>query len=245
MSSTEKLDKSNIEDILPLTPMQESMLFQYLKSPQSEAYFEQLCLTLHGQIQSEVFRQAWEFVAETNEILRTVFRWDKLEQPIQVVLKKKDIPIRECDFTSFDHPQIQEMIAQVRDQDREEKIDLRTAPFRITLCKSEDEVFEMIISNHHILYDGWSNGILLDEFIEAYNRFFEGAIPNRPQKNQFKDFIKWQREQDKEGQQQYWGKYLQGFDTRTPLPLARKRQSDSFQSDEFSCFLPDELMQPN
>jgi FkbH-like protein len=101
MSVAEKFEKTNIEDILPLTPMQESMLFQYLNHPDTEQYFEQLCLALQGRINSVIFRRAWNLVADANEALRTVFRWDKLEHPVQLVLKNRELPIREYDFSDM------------------------------------------------------------------------------------------------------------------------------------------------
>ena len=86
-----KFDKKNIEDVLPLTPMQEGMLFHYLKDPGSDIYFEQLSLEIAGQIDLEHFEQEWNFVIETNEMLRAVFRWEKIEHPIQIILKKHQL----------------------------------------------------------------------------------------------------------------------------------------------------------
>ena len=82
-----RLDNKNIEDILALTPMQEGMLFHYLKDPNSDYYFEQLSLEISGEIDVEIFQKAWNFVIGTNEMLWVVFRWEKLENPIQVILR--------------------------------------------------------------------------------------------------------------------------------------------------------------
>lgn len=87
MGKGSKIDKSNIEEILSLSPMQEGMLFHYLTEPHSEQYFEQLSLRLLGEINMEIFEKAWEFVTYNNDMLRTLFRWDKLDKPIQLVLK--------------------------------------------------------------------------------------------------------------------------------------------------------------
>ena len=70
-----KLARKDIEDIFALTAMQEGMLFHYLKEPESDVYFEQLSLSLVGDINTEIFEQAWNFVVQTNEMLRTMFRW--------------------------------------------------------------------------------------------------------------------------------------------------------------------------
>ena len=241
MSVVEKFEKTNIEDLLPLTPMQESMLFQYLNHPQTDQYFEQLSLKLQGEIDGVVFQKAWGLVAETNEILRTVYRWDKLEHPVQVILKNRDLPIREYDFNGFPGHQRQDLISEVKAKDFREKIDLSEAPFRITLCKITPEESEMIISNHHILYDGWSNGILLNEFIETYNRLMEGREPIRPQKTKFREFIKWLGNQDKLAQKNYWKGYLQDFHIKTQLPFDRKRNSEIFNSGEYHLVINKQL----
>lgn len=79
-----KVSKEDIEDILSLTPMQEGMLFHYLQDSQADLYFEQLCLQISGSIDINIFEQAWNFVIDTNEMLRTVFRWEKMKNPAQV-----------------------------------------------------------------------------------------------------------------------------------------------------------------
>ncbi len=74
MSKVENLGKKNIEDILALTPMQEGMLFHYLKSPDSSRYVEQLSLQLSGEFDPHAISAAWSAVIGNNEMLRAIFR---------------------------------------------------------------------------------------------------------------------------------------------------------------------------
>jgi hypothetical protein len=83
-----KIDKRNIEDIIALSPMQEGLLFHYLKEPQSDLYFEQLSLKISGKMDRLIFEKAWSIVIDTNEMLRTVFLWENVQKPVQVVLKE-------------------------------------------------------------------------------------------------------------------------------------------------------------
>ena len=87
------LEKKDIEDIFALTPMQQGILFHYLKDPRGELYFEQLSLEISGEIDTEIFKKAWNLTIETNEMLRTVFRWEKVENPIQIILKNHQFMI--------------------------------------------------------------------------------------------------------------------------------------------------------
>ncbi len=101
------------------------------------------------------------------------------------------------------------LLAEIKTANREKKFDLHQPPFRVTLCQTAQNKAEMIITNHHILYDGWSNGILLKEFFSAYNDLFDQREPPKITKSGFKDFLKWIRErQNKEEQEKFWKEYL-------------------------------------
>jgi hypothetical protein len=83
----------------------------------------------------------------------------------------------------------------------------------------------MNISNHHILYDGWSNGIILKEFFSAFHKQCQGVpSPEVPIKPLFKEFIRWLQNQDRTKQEQYWREYLAGFETRTELPIQGRKE---------------------
>nr|NIM15781.1 AMP-binding protein [Candidatus Aminicenantes bacterium]NIM82558.1 AMP-binding protein [Candidatus Aminicenantes bacterium]NIN21918.1 AMP-binding protein [Candidatus Aminicenantes bacterium]NIN45696.1 AMP-binding protein [Candidatus Aminicenantes bacterium]NIN88531.1 AMP-binding protein [Candidatus Aminicenantes bacterium] len=209
----------DIEDIIALTPMQEGMLFHYLKDPGSDYYFEQLCLTITGRIDLNGFKRAWEVVVETNEMLRTRFSWEKLEKPVQIILKKHSPRLIFHDF-SADGEAID--IEEVKSGDRREKFDLKEVPFRIILCKIETDKYEMIISNHHILYDGWSNGIILKEFLEAYRQADKKIKAIAPVKTKFKEFVRWLQNRGVGEEEKYWREYLQGFESGTGISLKKE-----------------------
>ena len=170
MDKVKKLTKRDIEDILALTPMQEGMLFHYLNNPSGDQYFEQLSLILSGEIDIHRFETAWNIVIETNPVLRTVFRWEKTDMPVQVILKHYVLKPVQHDFSgdALSPRQQQQLVEEARSKDRENSFDLRDVPFRVTLCKLQPDEYCMLVSNHHILYDGWSGGIILNEFFEAY-----------------------------------------------------------------------------
>ena len=174
--SMKKLDPKRIENILPLTPLQEGMLFHYLQNPNSEFYFEQLTLEIFGTIAVDLFEKAWNHVVQANEMLRTAFRWEKLEKPSQVIFKENPCEIRFHDLTDIEEERKKEFLVKIKTGDRDEGFDLMCVPFRIILCKLGGIQYEMIISNHHILYDGWSNGIILKEFFNAYRQLSSGTL---------------------------------------------------------------------
>jgi len=219
-----ELNRKSIEDILALAPMQEGMLFHYLKEPEKHHYFEQLNLKISGKIDIDCFEQAWNFVIETNEVLRTVFRWEKLKSPTQLILKKHTLTLRYHDFSTVDIGEKTGRIEEIKVNDRKERFDLREVPFRVSLCRVEEDKYEMIISNHHILYDGWSTGIILREFVTAYTDVFNKKNLVKPLKTKFKEFIRWNRERDrKDKEETFWKAYLKGFDTPSEFSIKRRK----------------------
>jgi tyrocidine synthetase III len=227
MKKSKKLYKKDIKDIVSLSPMQEGILFHYLKAPDSHQYVIQLSLNVSMELEFSPFEKAWNFIIACNETLRTVFRWEKLKEPVQLVLIRHRLRINFHDFSNKGREEAKLSLSDLRIKDRNYKFNLLEVPFRITLCKVKENNFEIIISNHHILYDGWSTGIILTEFFGAYNDFSNGIEPLQPQKIRFKEFIRWSKSQDKQKQEEYWKNYLQDFETRIPLPV-KQRKDDGF-----------------
>ncbi|MCP4154621.1 MAG: hypothetical protein GY757_43255, partial [bacterium] len=258
-----KKDKKNIANIMALTPVQQGMLFLYLKEPADGLYFEQLTLELStlelstlerstlehsGRIEKELFEKAWNTVIQTNEMQRTFFRWEKIKNPVGVVLKQHHIKPRYYDSQDScskvcppqgatplkkaipdpDQEQNRQKarLEEIKAKDRKEGFDLQEVPFRITLYKHEDRRYTMIISHHHILYDGWSNGIILKEFFTAYDLLSKGKTPEPIAKTKFKDFIKWQQDRDKNKEKEFWKNYLSGIDAQRELSIKGKKNRE-------------------
>ncbi|MGM1050340.1 MAG: condensation domain-containing protein, partial [Bacillota bacterium] len=200
--------RSNVEDIISLTSMQEGMLFHYLMEPDSPKYHEQISVCLVGNVNPDVLQKAWDFVVKKNEMLRTVYRWKNIEKPVQIILKSHDVSMRHYDFSKEDPATKEKLLEGIRQADLKDRIDLETETLRIYLCKNTKNEYTMVVSNHHILYDGWSNAIIIRELLEAYNALYKGLTPESINKSKFKEFVKWSKSQDKARQKAYWANYL-------------------------------------
>ncbi|MCK4257933.1 MAG: amino acid adenylation domain-containing protein [Halanaerobiales bacterium] len=242
MNIKEKIKKENIEDILALSPMQEGMFFHYLKDNDTDLYFEQLSINITGRLDFYLFNKTWNIVIDQNAMLRTGFVWEKLERPIQIVLKRLNFSIDKYDFSSLKDGKKNESLKQLKEQDRKKRFDLEKGPlFRVTLCKLEEENFEIIISNHHIIYDGWSNGIILNDFLNIYSLLNKGQHPIQSKKTKFKEYLRWLRVQDKVRQETFWREDLKDFEEKTELPTDQK-ESDTHDVEKFTYKLPDKLV---
>ncbi|MCU0285422.1 MAG: condensation domain-containing protein, partial [Acidobacteria bacterium] len=217
MEKLQEQNPNNISDIFALSPLQEGMLFHYLKEP-GKHYFEQLSLEIRGEVDKEIFAKAWDLVIETNEMLRCAFRWEKLAAPIQIILNEHS-----CHPVYLDLTNNILTSAEIKAKDMAGGFDLTHPPFRILLCKTAEKKYELIISNHHILYDGWSNGIILKEFFNAYHALSTGEKSFKlPIKTPFKEFIKWLQSQNKNSQAKFWKDYLAGLEAPSEFPVKRK-----------------------
>ncbi|MCK4257387.1 MAG: amino acid adenylation domain-containing protein [Halanaerobiales bacterium] len=243
MAKKLKISKEDVQDILALSPLQEGMLYHYLKRPESDQYFVQLCLNLTGSINNDIFKKAWNYVVQTNEMLRTVFMWETFKNPIQVVLKKRDVEIQEYDFSDIENIAARtKRLNQVKEKDKNNKFQLESGSlFRIILCKLSQNNYEMIISYHHIVYDGWSNGIVLKEFFAVYDQFAKGQTSLKITKNSYKEFLKWVHNQNQNQQAQYWREYLQDFDSKTELPTYLKKESEIIIAENYLLNFPHDL----
>lgn len=233
MNDLTKLQKQDIEDIMNLSPVQEGMLFHYLSEPESELYFEQLSFNMTGNIDILTVKKAWEHVTKTNEMLRAVYRWQKLQRPVQIILRNHVVPFIEYDLTELPEHEKQASLERIKIKDRCERIDLSLAPMRILFCTLEEHSFQMVLSHYHIILDGWSNGVLLKEFLEAYNAISEGKRPDIHVKSKYKQFLKWNNALDKNRHIVYWEKHLAGFNNKTLLPFDRKKGEGSVDTESY------------
>ncbi|URZ00311.1 non-ribosomal peptide synthetase [Clostridium felsineum] len=241
MEDFQKLNKDNVEDMIPLTSMQEEMLFTYLKDENSEQYFEQLSLNLKGNINIEMFKKSWQNVINSNEMLRTIYRWKNISHPIQIILKNHTIPIFEIDLSNLEYNLKKVNLDKIKKKDKKRGIDITREPMRITLCKITEDEYEMIISNHHIIYDGWSNSIILKEFFGFYNGFSDGKDISRIRKNRYREFIKFNEGVDKISQKEYWKEYLDKIDTVTTVPFKVSSQYKKNKMKDYSIKLSGEI----
>src|ERR687892_266169 len=87
-----RLPAKNVEDIYPLSPLQQGLLFHTLHAPESEVYREQMSCRLKGNLNRSAFKQASGQVVQRHALLRTACLWEGLEEPLQVVRSRDTLP---------------------------------------------------------------------------------------------------------------------------------------------------------
>ncbi len=213
---------TNVEDIYPLSPMQEGMLFHSLYDPQSEVYFEQITFTLHGNLNVAAFQQAWQQVIARHPILRTLFLWEQLDTPLQVVRQQVALPWTVLDWRSVPVSEHEERLQEFRHADRAQGFDLSQAPLlRLNLICLSEHVYHFTWSFHHILLDGWSVATVIGEVFAYYRAARQEQTFSHAASRPYSDYIAWLQQQDLAQAQTFWRETLRGYTTPTPLGIDR------------------------
>ncbi|MGA9768120.1 MAG: amino acid adenylation domain-containing protein, partial [Blastocatellia bacterium] len=218
------VDKGNVEAVYPLSPMQSGMLFHSLREPQAGYHIEQNRYTLTGKLNIESFELAWRKVIGRHSILRTAF--SSAGKMSQVVFRDVALPIDKQDLRHLLPAEQEDRLRAVLEADRRRVSETTKAPLmRLTLLRMADDSYLFIWSCHHLLMDGWSCAMVLDELVAYYNADEQGRELNLPSPKPFHDYILWLQKQDRGRAEEFWKTSLQGFSAPTPLPIQVARNN--------------------
>ncbi|HYO12017.1 MAG TPA: amino acid adenylation domain-containing protein, partial [Thermoanaerobaculia bacterium] len=216
-----------VEDLYPLTPIQQGMLFTELYSPEAGLYFEHLAGTLRGPLDVAAFRRAWQAVVDRHSALRTALLWREVDRPLQVVRRGVELPWSEEDWRGEADPEAR--LHRWLAGDRARGLDLARAPLmRAALLRTGEAEHRFVWSFHHVLVDGWCIPLLLRDVFVSYEAFRQGREPALPPVRPYRDFIAWLAGQDPARSEGFWRELLAGFDAPTPLPFDRPENPASF-----------------
>jgi amino acid adenylation domain-containing protein len=219
------MNRKNVEDLYPLSPLQQGMLFHTLYSPGSGAYLEQFAMTLRGTVHADAFRRAWQAVVDRHPVLRTGFVWEGVPQPLQVVFREAEVPFAYDDWRALPAAERELRYAAEMDAERAAGLDLAKAPLlRVRLYRTGEDEHRFVLTAHHMLLDGWSLPIVLGEFAALYHGFVHGDPPRLPARRPYREYIAWLKKQDAGAAEAFWRARLAGFESPTPLPLDRAPQ---------------------
>ncbi|WP_405655597.1 non-ribosomal peptide synthase/polyketide synthase [Streptomyces sp. RK9] len=215
-------DGRGVEDLLPLTPLQEGMLFHRLVGGADDVYVDQAALLLEGVADAHAFARAWQEVADATPALRTSVVWEDVPVPLQVVHREACVPVTHVDWRDVADEERATRFERLRADDLARGIDLTVAPLmRLTLVRLPDARLHLLWTSHHLILDGWSLAQVLTEVGERYAALVSGAEPKPLVRRPFGDYVRWLAEQDGTAARAHWRDVLAGFATPTPLPVDR------------------------
>jgi surfactin family lipopeptide synthetase C len=226
-----KLD--NVEDIYPLSPLQEGMLFHTLLSPGSGMYFEQLGFPLSGALDLPSFERAWQKMLDRHTILRTSFHWEDLDKPLQVVQRHVNLPVTHLDWSSLSAGVQEQRLEAFLTADRERGFELSEAPLlRLTVITLADGAWYIVFSLHHLLLDGWSSAVVYKEAAAIYEAACRGEQVELPPCRPYGDYIAWLQHQDLLAAESFWRRMLTGYAGPSTLGVGPARAEDEGCDDQ-------------
>ena len=212
---------SLVEDIYPLTPAQEGMLFHVLHAPGSGMYLLQVSCRLEGELDEEAFAGAWQAVLDRHTILRSAFVADKRDEPFQVVYRSLKLPCERLDWRGLDPERQGAEMQALLERERARGLDPARPPLmRLALVRLGAGAWRFAWTHHHLILDGWSRAAVLREAFAAYEALRAGRPPEAPRPRPFHDYVQWLRRQDGAAAERYWRRALGGF--RAPVRLGRE-----------------------
>ncbi|WP_042000602.1 non-ribosomal peptide synthetase, partial [Streptomyces sp. AcH 505] len=203
--------KSGLEDILPLSPLQEGMLFHNLfDGEELDAYNVQVFVELAGTVDSDRLRTAVGALLRRHANLRAAFRHEGLKRPVQLIPREVAPPWREEDLTSVPAEEREAAAERIASEERWRRFDLSRPPLlRFTLIRLGGGRHRLVLTNHHILLDGWSMPVLLRELMTLYTT--HGDLTALPRVRPYRDYLGWLKSRDREAARLAWTEAFAAF----------------------------------
>ncbi|WP_254205224.1 amino acid adenylation domain-containing protein [Nocardia alni] len=208
-----QLDYPNLVDVWPLSPLQAGMFFHARYDiDATDDYLVQSRFTLTGPVDADRLRAAAQALVDRHESLRTGFV-ETGQGPRQVVLAGVPVEFRVLD------PADRAEADRVIELDSTTRFDLAHPPLlRFIFARTDIDTCTLVMTNHHIVLDGWSGPLLVRELLALYQSSGDPSV--LPAAGSYREFLSWLGEQDAETSKAAWQQALSGLESPTRVTSA-------------------------
>ncbi|XBX10633.1 amino acid adenylation domain-containing protein (plasmid) [Enterocloster clostridioformis] len=205
-----------IERIYPLTSMQEGMLYEKLANEESTQYVVQQVMKLKD-LNSANMRAAFEALAAKHDILHTMIKYKGVNPPRQVLLEERRPEYKYIEAVSKEEYQ------EIKSRDVKRGFDLEEDTLiRMTVVRISQEEYRLILTNHHIIADGWCLSIIYGDLFRYYTALEAGQKLPKEHGGKYEEFVRHTGARDKEGSLGYWENLLEDYEEQANiLPLGK------------------------
>ncbi|WP_157108693.1 non-ribosomal peptide synthetase, partial [Aldersonia kunmingensis] len=212
----------NLTDVWQLAPMQSGMLFHAMLTADAggvDVYTTQVSLHLGGYVDPERLQGAAQALTDRYTNLRTAFTHDSSGAMVQLVLERVELPWRELDLTGLPEGERAEQARAVLAADQSDGFDTTRPPLvRFTLIRTGHDVWQLGVTAHHVLLDGWSMPLLMRDLLVLYA--VSGDLSVLPRVREYRNFLVWLAAQDRHRSLATWAQALDGLEGPTLLESA-------------------------
>ncbi|WP_369814323.1 amino acid adenylation domain-containing protein, partial [Lysinibacillus sp. FJAT-14745] len=220
----------------PLTSLQEGMLYHHIANNGSSGYVFQKILTFTGDISEERFVQALNLLAIRHDVLRTVFIYEKVISPKQIILNNKELEYEVFDLRGLHEMEQEKKVSEIANSDVERGFDLEhDLLLRVKFLFLRDDCCKVILGYHHIILDGWSLSLIINDFVRyislrqriGMSEAKRIVLKEKSQTGEFNEYVQWLEKQDKETGLTYWRELLSEYDETANLkPMSKPILTD-------------------
>ncbi|WP_299316052.1 condensation domain-containing protein, partial [uncultured Aquimarina sp.] len=212
----------------------------------SVAYNMPRSVELDKEYNLELFKKSIISVIDRHESLRTVFVTDEQGEPYQKILDVAaiDFNIGYEDFRTLGEEELQSYIVR----DSHKSFDLEKGPLlRASLLQTSDDTYVFYYNMHHIISDGWSTDVLINDIVTYYNAYTSDVTPNLPDlRIQYKDYAAWKVDQldtdEYKEHQSYWLNNLSGELPLLDFPSYKARpQIKTYNGRKLSTYISSDI----
>ncbi|KEQ22102.1 non-ribosomal peptide synthetase [Paenibacillus tyrfis] len=229
------LDPDEIEDVYPLTPLQDYMLATLRQNPEPAQFFVNMVMRFTDKLEPGLMTQAWQKVANHFALTKTSIFYEGLEVPVQVMRRNIRVAIHYPDWREWDKARQHEELMRYQELQLNAS-DLsyikRPTTYEIMFARIGESEYQLVMSCSYLLMDGWSHFIVLAYVLKYYYSLLDRKPYELPPARQYREYVAWLHAQDLEQPMRYWRAELAGFHFATPLiehaPLNRSSGESGF-----------------
>ncbi len=219
-----------VEDAYPLSRVQAGLVFHSQHHPDSPIYHVIFIYRLRARYDLESFRQAARRVTARHPILRSVFELTRASQPLQLVLRQWEPVVEEVDLRHLSGADLKQAERDWIETEKGNRFDWRKPLIRFYLLRTGEDEFQVVLSKHDAILDGWSAASMLTELFADYSSLIGGEELPALQLGQvtYRDFVALERATIEDGQQlEFWDRKLEGSEFASIPRMPGRPQRDS------------------
>nr|AGS49549.1 long-chain-fatty-acid--CoA ligase [uncultured bacterium esnapd9] len=204
-----------VGDVWPLTPLQAGLLFHTMLADTAiAAYQTQFVFRLSGRVDAERLHSAAQALLDRHPNLRVAFQSTAAGESVQVVVEDVALPWQQVDLTG--EPDAEEQLERIIGDERDAPFAADAPPLlRFTLVTQGPGRADLILTAHHVLFDGWSVPLIEQELMRLYTANGRDAVPLPA--GSYRDFLRWLSRQDSARSAAMWTEELAGVGEPTVL----------------------------
>ncbi|MGV9931277.1 amino acid adenylation domain-containing protein [Streptomyces olivaceoviridis] len=211
---------SVLADVLPITPLQQGMLFHAdydtATADGTDVYTLQIVAEIEGDLDPAALRAAGQAVLDRHPNLRASFRARPAGAPVQLIPARAELPWQEIDLRDLPEPERGAELERITAAERGHRFDLERPPLlRFTLVTHGEGRHRFLWTSHHILVDGWSMPLLVRELFTLGRPGTDGTALPAPVP--YRSYLRWLARQDREAARAAWRAALADLDGPTLL----------------------------